>query len=363
MRIIRYFIGLCTKHLMKSMLILLCLAPIGESAISTNLTYQARLLTAAGNPVADGPYLIQFRIYDAAAGGAIKWNSNFREVLVSDALFSYPLGSIVPFPNNLFADNSELWLGVKVGTDDEMVPRTKITASGFAFQSLRSDSSDFSGNSMLLQGQTAQFYLDWNNIINMPAGFADGSDDVSGQAGGDLIGTYPNPQIATNAISTNEIIDGSITAADLANNSVGASEIVSGAVASSEIADGSIAMADIGQNGAGGGDVIQWTGSAWEPRPFAPLAFGHINSDGTISSGSGNIVSTLIAASNRYEISITGISYFGPSYVTLITPVAGAGGLGQMATTSSINGRLIVRIHDASGSPVQSAFQFVTFRP
>ena len=57
----------------------------------------------------------------------------------------------------------------------------------------------------------------------------------SGPAGGDLSGTYPDPQIAAGAVTGAEVFNASLTAADLAPNSAGNSEIVDGSIDSTEL--------------------------------------------------------------------------------------------------------------------------------
>ncbi len=105
------------------------------------ITYQGSLSDSESNPVTNGAYLIQFRLYDNPTGGTELWSSSFRQVEVLNGLFSYNLGDTIPFPASLFSEYSDLWLGIKVGTDSELSPRTKLTSAGYALHALRADTA------------------------------------------------------------------------------------------------------------------------------------------------------------------------------------------------------------------------------
>ncbi|MBK6432681.1 hypothetical protein [Candidatus Amarolinea dominans] len=111
----------------------------GPDAPSTNtIAYQGRLADAAGAPLT-GTYSIIFRLYNAASGGAPLWEEQWtgtNGVRISDGLFNVMLGSLTSIPQAVVTGNSTLWLGITVGTDNEMAPRVQLGSVPFAVQAL-----------------------------------------------------------------------------------------------------------------------------------------------------------------------------------------------------------------------------------
>ena len=121
----------------------LCLTVLQSHILAATpniINYQGRLTDATGAPVADGATLVKFTIYDAPTAGTALWSSNFQTVNTVNGLFSYELGANVTFPNNLFADTSR-WLGITVGTDPEISPRTKLTSQPYTLQTVNADTA------------------------------------------------------------------------------------------------------------------------------------------------------------------------------------------------------------------------------
>lgn len=102
---------------------------------STNtISYQGRLADAAGDPLT-GVYNLEFRIYDVPTGGAPLWEELWtggNSVQISDGLFNVMLGSLNPNLATAIEGQSELYLGITVGTDSEMVPRVQLGSVPFA---------------------------------------------------------------------------------------------------------------------------------------------------------------------------------------------------------------------------------------
>ncbi len=122
-------------------ILLLFTAGITSAEIPQGIYYQGRLTDPAGVPIANGANLIKFVLYDAEVDGTELWNSQFQSVMVVDGVFSVHLGAppMDPLPWDIFSADSSRFLGITVGVDPEIVPRTKFTSLAYAYHSKTCD--------------------------------------------------------------------------------------------------------------------------------------------------------------------------------------------------------------------------------
>lgn len=167
------------------------------------ITHQGRLTTPAGEPVPDGDYPLMFRIYNSEGRPDYLWESGEQAVPVQNGLFTYQLGSNEPLDPRMFASERDLFLEVLV-EGNAIVPRTRLTSSPYSIQS---------------------YQVEWDGILNMPACFADGIDNVgSGDITGVTAGTGLEGGgssgdvelgIMTGGVTGESILDGEITDWDI----------------------------------------------------------------------------------------------------------------------------------------------------
>lgn len=100
-----------------------------HAAVPNTISYQGLLTDGAGTPVADGPYDLTLTLYSVPSGGGALWSETQNAVPVVRGIFSINLGSVsvltLPF-------DQPYWLGVSIGADPELVPRTPLTSSPYA---------------------------------------------------------------------------------------------------------------------------------------------------------------------------------------------------------------------------------------
>lgn len=164
------------------------------------INYQGVLVDpATGQPVPDDSYTITFSIYDVASGGSAIWTET-QSVQTKDGLYSVLLGSSTALTPTILS-GTEKYLGIKVGSDPEMTPRKRIVSVAYAIISDDAYSlggtaaSEFPTKSELSisdgnppnQGSNL---VSWDNLKNVPEGFADGVDNVNGAGGNTLDQAY-----------------------------------------------------------------------------------------------------------------------------------------------------------------------------
>ena len=224
------FIGVC--------LFLTFLTSLGLAQIPQKMNYQGYLTDPGGTPI-NGTVAMEFKIYDVSMGGIALW-SETQTVVVSSGVYSVNLGDVNPV-NLPF--NQPYYLGVKVGTDSEMTPRRVLTSVGYAFRALTVETigSHPHSGADITSGTVAEARID--SLItrdaevmtivkaNDGAGSGVDADLLDGQHAAAFAASTHNHDAAyvnegqANSITSGMIVDGTITAADLASGSVGTSEI------------------------------------------------------------------------------------------------------------------------------------------
>jgi hypothetical protein len=89
---------------------------------------QGRLTDASGNPVPNDSYSITASLYDVSVGGVARC-FDLDTVTVTNGLFNMNMDSCTASDIN----GDRLYLGIKVGADDEMTPRQQINAVPYAW--------------------------------------------------------------------------------------------------------------------------------------------------------------------------------------------------------------------------------------
>jgi hypothetical protein len=236
------------------------------------INYQGELTDSDGIPLS-GDYPMTFAIYndpDLSGPENLKWQETHASVEVTNGLFTVVLGSVTQLNESFFSDTLR-YLGITVDDDPEITPRSRITATAFAFHSVKTDTALYAASiadnavtSTSIQDGAVAFadigqngasdhqVMKWNGAAWAPA------EDEGGGGG-------------WNWSDSSSHGPDSVLFADSSNHadSSGYADSSTYADSTEAITDGAVDLADIGQNGATDGQIIKWSAptSAWVPGP------------------------------------------------------------------------------------------------
>jgi hypothetical protein len=106
------------------LVILMCAGVNAQDSVL--ISYQGRLTSDLGEP-SNGSFDITFGIYAMPTGVSLLWSETHSGIAVSDGLFSVILGSQTALPDSIFSGHDR-YLGITVGADPEISPRTLFTS-------------------------------------------------------------------------------------------------------------------------------------------------------------------------------------------------------------------------------------------
>jgi hypothetical protein len=143
-----------------TLILFFCLAGFILAEVPSFMNYQGYLTDDAGSPVADSLYNVTFKIYDET--NTKLWEES-HQIATSDGLFSVKLGSYgSPLNADVFS-HSECWLGITVGTDPEISPRTQLNSVPYSFKTGNVQSDDITNESGVA-AYSGAFYVYLNDL-------------------------------------------------------------------------------------------------------------------------------------------------------------------------------------------------------
>ncbi len=262
------------------------------SAAPQFINYKATLTRPDGSPVPDSTYSMHFAIYRDETGGTALWFED-HAVSTKNGDFHVKLGSVSQLADSVFADSLR-YLGITVGDDVEMAPRTVIGSVPWALNAHyaekvmdKSIGKDQLKDRAVGTDQLDSLAVDEDRI----KGKAVGRDKLQDKAvGTDQLDSLAvdEDRIKERAVGRDKLQDKAVGRAQIDTLAVDTGRLEDDAVTSGKIADGTIQFGDIGQNGASLDQVMKWNGSAWAAADDESTA-GSGDSDWTIS---GNILFT-----------------------------------------------------------------------
>ena len=236
--------------------------PAVAQQVPVVLNYQATL--AESGQQVEGDLPITARVFAEQTGGQLLWEERRSAVSVEEGRLSLLLGSVKPFPTDLF-DAPDRYLEIEI--DGERMPRLRMASTAYALRAQRARRADVAdavasdaavssinqvSGALTIRGDDgATVNVDPSTgtiIVSAPGG--SGTSGIFGIQNSDGAIQIVDPSGPTTTINvqpggigSQQIADGSVETADLADDGVTTRKIADGAVTTGKLAPGTAVTA------------------------------------------------------------------------------------------------------------------------
>lgn len=226
----------CARRLGRFFAVVLTVGVCSQAvaAAPTAVAVQAVLRSAGGGPVADGKYVVTFRLYDSADSKTELFKELHPVVPVAAGMLRVWLGAAnaaKPLPTELFTTGKALFVGVQISDDPEL-PRAPLSAVPYALHAAHADAATH------VSGAIDGKQLAAGSVANTALGFAYAASKIKGGAADLAVDLTCTGCVSVDEMKFDKDID--LTGRALSADKINAKAITAGTiVAQSFIGDGS----------------------------------------------------------------------------------------------------------------------------
>lgn len=144
-----------------------------DTSVPEVIAFDGFLMDAEGSIIPDGEYLIVFSLYDQPDGGEPLWTEVQNKVKVINGGFSTYLGDERGSENFSSLFDKQLYIGIKLGYDEELNPRVKLLPVPFSMRAkiaIQVPDNSVNTNKIAPLAVTDEKIksVDWTKIENKP---------------------------------------------------------------------------------------------------------------------------------------------------------------------------------------------------